>query len=234
MSVSLPNVSPAQHSLGALRYEVSKAVVGQESAVTSLIIALLCRGHVLLEGVPGTAKTLLVRTLAKSMDLKFGRIQCTPDLMPADVLGTHWMSEEGGRREFRFRPGPIFGNIVLADEVNRATPKTQSAMLEAMQDVSVSVGKTTYQLEQPFLVLATQNPLEMEGTYPLPEAQLDRFFFKLKVTYPTEESMHGILERTTGLMGSATSGSRPWRSASLNVQCPRAKTFAMGGWPACP
>ena len=152
----------------------------------------------LLEGIPGLGKTSLVHTLADVLHLKFSRIQFTPDLMPADIVGTNIVQEHShGGTFFEFQPGPIFANVVLADEINRATPKTQSALLEAMQDVSVSVGKTTYQLEQPFLVLATQNPLEMEGTYPLPEAQLDRFFFKLKVIYPSEEAMHDILDRTT-------------------------------------
>jgi MoxR-like ATPase len=153
---------------------------------------------VLLEGIPGVGKTSLVHTLADVLHLTFSRIQFTPDLMPADIVGTNIIQEHTqGGTFFEFQQGPIFANLVLADEINRATPKTQSALLEAMQDVSVSVGRTTYRLEQPFFVLATQNPLEMEGTYPLPEAQLDRFFFKLKVTYPTEEQMHAILERTT-------------------------------------
>jgi MoxR-like ATPase len=153
----------------------------------------------LLEGIPGVGKTSLVHTLSDVLHLKFSRIQFTPDLMPADIVGTNIVQEHahGGGTFFEFQPGPIFANVVLADEINRATPKTQSALLEAMQEQSVSVGKTTYQLEQPFLVLATQNPLEMEGTYPLPEAQLDRFFFKLKVTYPPEAALHQILERTT-------------------------------------
>ena len=178
--------------------EVARRIVGHEDIVNGTVTALLAGGHVLLEGIPGVGKTSLVHTLADVLHLKFSRIQFTPDLMPADIVGTNIVQEHShGGTFFEFQPGPIFANVVLADEINRATPKTQSALLEAMQDVSVSVGKTTYQLEQPFLVLATQNPLEMEGTYPLPEAQLDRFFFKLKVTYPTEEAMHGILERTT-------------------------------------
>ncbi len=139
-----------------------------------------------------------MRTLARALDLKFGRIQCTPDLMPADVVGTHWVDEREGRREYRFRAGPVFANVLLADEVNRATPKTQSALLEAMQEHRVSVGKRTHTLEEPFVVLATQNPLEMEGTYPLPEAQLDRFFFKLHVAFPGREELHQILDLTTG------------------------------------
>ena len=178
--------------------EVARRIVGHEEIVTGTITCLLAGGHVLLEGIPGVGKTSLVHTLADVLHLKFSRIQFTPDLMPADIVGTNIVQEHShGGTFFEFQPGPIFANLVLADEINRATPKTQSALLEAMQDVSVSVGRTTYQLEQPFLVLATQNPLEMEGTYPLPEAQLDRFFFKLKVAYPTEEAMHGILDRTT-------------------------------------
>src|SRR6188472_1189647 len=178
--------------------EVGKRIVGNEEIVQHTVTALLAGGHVLLEGIPGVGKTSLVHTLADVLHLKFSRIQFTPDLMPADIVGTNIVQEHAhGGTFFEFQPGPIFANVVLADEINRATPKTQSALLEAMQDVSVSVGSTTYRLEQPFLVLATQNPLEMEGTYPLPEAQLDRFFFKLKVTYPSEEAMHGILERTT-------------------------------------
>jgi MoxR-like ATPase len=178
--------------------QVGRRIVGHEEIVNGTVTSLLAGGHVLLEGIPGVGKTSLVHTLADVLHLKFSRIQFTPDLMPADIVGTNIVQEHShGGTFFEFQPGPIFANVVLADEINRATPKTQSALLEAMQDVSVSVGKTTYQLEQPFLVLATQNPLEMEGTYPLPEAQLDRFFFKLKVKYPPEEAMHQILERTT-------------------------------------
>jgi MoxR-like ATPase len=178
--------------------QVGHRVVGHEDIVQGTVTSLLAGGHVLLEGIPGVGKTRLVHTLADVLHLKFSRIQFTPDLMPADIVGTNIVQEHShGGTFFEFQPGPIFANVVLADEINRATPKTQSALLEAMQDVSVSVGKTTYQLEQPFLVLATQNPLEMEGTYPLPEAQLDRFFFKLKVRYPPEEAMHAILDRTT-------------------------------------
>jgi MoxR-like ATPase len=178
--------------------EVGRRIVGHEEIVTATVTSLLAGGHVLLEGIPGVGKTSLVHTLADVLHLKFSRIQFTPDLMPADIVGTTIVQENThGGTFFEFQQGPIFANVVLADEINRATPKTQSALLEAMQEMSVSVGKTTYKLEQPFLVLATQNPLEMEGTYPLPEAQLDRFFFKLKVAYPPEEAMHEILERTT-------------------------------------
>jgi MoxR-like ATPase len=178
--------------------EVGRRIVGNEELVANTVTSLLAGGHVLLEGIPGVGKTSLVHTLSDVLHLKFSRIQFTPDLMPADIVGTNIVQEHAaGGTFFEFQPGPIFANVVLADEINRATPKTQSALLEAMQEMSVSVGKTTYKLEQPFLVLATQNPLEMEGTYPLPEAQLDRFFFKLKVVYPTEAAMHTILERTT-------------------------------------
>jgi MoxR-like ATPase len=178
--------------------EVGKRIVGNDEIVGLTVTSLLAGGHVLLEGIPGVGKTSLVHTLADVLHLTFSRIQFTPDLMPADIVGTNIVQEQqGGGAFFEFQPGPIFANVVLADEINRATPKTQSALLEAMQEFSVSVGKTTYKLEQPFFVMATQNPLEMEGTYPLPEAQLDRFFFKLKVLYPQEEAMHQILDRTT-------------------------------------
>jgi MoxR-like ATPase len=186
--------------------EVGKRIVGHEDIVKNTVTSLLAGGHVLLEGIPGVGKTSLVHTLADVLHLKFSRIQFTPDLMPADIVGTNIVQEHAhGGTFFEFQQGPIFANVVLADEINRATPKTQSALLEAMQDVSVTVGRTTYQLEQPFLVLATQNPLEMEGTYPLPEAQLDRFFFKLKVNYPSEDAMHQIVERTTATLDSVVS-----------------------------
>ncbi|MDQ3622320.1 MAG: MoxR family ATPase [Verrucomicrobiota bacterium] len=178
--------------------EMCKMMAGQEAIVDGVLVAFLAGGHVLLEGVPGLGKTMLVRTLAEAVDLKFSRVQFTPDLMPADIIGTNMIVEdEHGRKTFEFQPGPIFANILLADEINRATPKTQSALLEAMQENHVTVGGTMHPIEQPFLVLATQNPLEMEGTYPLPEAQLDRFFFKLKVTYPSSDDLHTILDRTT-------------------------------------
>jgi MoxR-like ATPase len=181
-----------------LRDEVGKVIVGHEAIVEGVIASLLAGGHALLEGVPGLGKTMLVRTLAEALDLTFSRVQFTPDLMPADILGTNVIAEDAaGRRNFEFQRGPIFANILLADEINRATPKTQSALLEAMQEQSVTVAKHTYKLEPPFFVLATQNPLEMEGTYPLPEAQLDRFFVKLKVTFPTREALHVIMDRTT-------------------------------------
>jgi len=180
-----------------IRDEMGKMMVGQQEIVEGVLVALFAGGHVLLEGVPGLGKTMLVRTLAETVNLKFSRIQFTPDLMPADIVGTTIIVEDQGRKGFEFQRGAVFANIVLADEINRATPKTQSALLEAMQEHHVTVGGKQYPLEEPFLVLATQNPLEMEGTYPLPEAQLDRFFFKLKVKFPTAEDLHVILDRTT-------------------------------------
>ncbi len=185
--------------LTQLRSEVGKVIVGQHDVLDGAITCLLAGGHALLEGVPGLGKTMLVRSLASAMDLSFARVQFTPDLMPADILGTTVVAEgDSGKRSFEFQQGPIFANIVLADEVNRATPKTQSALLEAMQEHSVTIARTTHKLEQPFFVLATQNPLEMEGTYPLPEAQLDRFLFKLQVPFPSHDELHAILDRTTG------------------------------------
>src|SRR4051794_17886977 len=182
----------------ALEAEIGKVIVGQPDIVRGVLTCLFVGGHALLEGVPGLGKTLLVRTLAQALDLKFARIQFTPDLMPSDIIGTNIISESpDGRRDFRFQSGPLFAQIVLADEINRATPKTQSALLEAMQEHSVTVGGTVHRLEEPFLVLATQNPIEQEGTYPLPEAQLDRFFFKLLVPFTTREELNTILDRTT-------------------------------------
>ena len=191
-------VEAFQRDLHRLRQELGKVIVGHDEIVDGVLFALCAGGHALLEGVPGLGKTLLVRTLADTIELRFSRIQFTPDLMPADILGTNVIVEEGGHRSFEFQRGPLFANVILADEINRATPKTQSALLEAMQEHSVTIGKTTYKLDLPFFVLATQNPLEMEGTYPLPEAQLDRFFVKLKVSLPTSEQLHTILDRTTG------------------------------------
>jgi MoxR-like ATPase len=194
-----PLVDGFRRDVQRLRDEVGKVIVGHEAIVEGVVTSLLAGGHALLEGVPGLGKTMLVRTLAEAVDLTFSRIQFTPDLMPADIVGTNILVEdEGGGKRFQFQRGPIFAHVVLADEINRATPKTQSALLEAMQEHSVTVAKTTYKLEAPFFVLATQNPLEMEGTYPLPEAQLDRFFVKLKVTFPSRASLHTILDRTTG------------------------------------
>ena len=182
----------------AVRDEVGRVIVGHNDVVDGVLTCLFVGGHCLLEGVPGLGKTLLVRTLAKALDLRFSRIQFTPDLMPADILGTNMVMEtEDGRRRFEFQRGPIFTQLCLADEINRATPKTQSAMLETMQEHAVTVGGVRYKLDEPFLVLATQNPIEQEGTYPLPEAQLDRFFFKLVVGYSSREELSTILDRTT-------------------------------------
>lgn len=182
----------------SLKSEIAKVIVGQDEIVENLLIALIAGGHVLLEGVPGLGKTLLVKTLAESLNADFSRIQFTPDLMPSDLIGTNMLSEnEKGERSFQFQKGPIFTNLLLADEINRATPRTQSALLEVMQEQSITVSGTTHQLAAPFFVMATQNPLEMEGTYPLPEAQLDRFLFKLNIPFPSEKEMSSILDRTT-------------------------------------
>src|SRR5947209_3575903 len=183
---------------GRVSAEIGKVIVGHQEIVHGVLTCLYVGGHALLEGVPGLGKTLLVRTLSQVLDLKFNRVQFTPDLMPSDIIGTNIIAEAGdGKRVFSFQAGPIFAQIVLADEINRATPKTQSALLEAMQEHSVTVGGTIHRLEEPFFVMATQNPIEQEGTYPLPEAQLDRFFFKLAVNYSGREEMAVILDRTT-------------------------------------
>jgi MoxR-like ATPase len=187
-----------RENYAALRQEIGKVIVGHDAIVEGTLIALLAGGHVLLEGVPGLGKTLLVRTLSEVLDISFNRIQFTPDLMPADILGTNIVMEvAGGRREFQFQKGPIFAHLVLADEINRATPKTQSALLEAMQEHSVTAGGEIRRLAEPFFVMATQNPIDQEGTYPLPEAQLDRFFFKLLVGYPSADELTEVLTRTT-------------------------------------
>jgi MoxR-like ATPase len=184
--------------------EVRRVIVGHQDVMDGVLLCLLTGGHAILEGVPGIGKTLLVRTLAEALDLEFKRIQFTPDLMPADIVGTNVIVEtEGGGRDWEFRPGPLFGNLILADEINRATPKTQSALLEAMQERSVTVARTTHRLPEPLFVLATQNPLEMEGTYPLPEAQLDRFALKLLMAMPSREEISEIVQRTTGAHTSA-------------------------------
>ncbi len=196
-----------------LRKEIGKVIVGHEDIVENVLVCLFCGGHVLLEGVPGLGKTLLVRTLSSVFSLEFKRIQFTPDLMPADIIGTNIVMEDpgSGTRRFEFQSGPIFGQIILADEINRATPKTQSAMLEAMQEHSVTTGGKVRKLPEPFIVLATQNPIEQEGTYPLPEAQLDRFFFKLVVPYSNRQELRGIIDRTT-------TGKEPQAKEVLNAR----------------
>ncbi len=198
---NIPSISPEafRQTAEAIEAQVGRVIVGQRALIRQVLVTMLAGGNALLEGVPGLGKTMLVRTLAEAVDCSFARIQFTPDLMPADIVGTNLVVEdETGRRRFQFEAGPIFANLVLADEINRATPKTQSAMLEAMQEHSVTVAKVTRPLPEPFFVLATQNPLEMEGTYPLPEAQLDRFFFKIEVPYPDVDDLVEIANRTTG------------------------------------
>jgi MoxR-like ATPase len=199
MSQQAITVEQFRDTAARIEAEVAKVIVGQRPVVRHVLIGLIAGGHVLLEGVPGLGKTMLVRTLSDALDLAFSRIQFTPDLMPADIVGTDILEEDeqSGKRAFRFQSGPVFANLVLADEVNRATPKTQSALLEAMQERRVTVSNTTYDLPSPFFVLATQNPIEMEGTYPLPEAQIDRFLFKLNVAFPSADELSEILSRTT-------------------------------------
>jgi MoxR-like ATPase len=191
-------IDRARHFFSELKTEIARAIVGHEELIEQVFIALVCGGHCLLEGVPGLGKTLMVRSLGEILSLSFSRVQFTPDLMPADITGTNVLTDDpSGRKVFEFQAGPVFANIVLADEINRATPKTQSALLEAMQEQSVTVGGKAHRLESPFMVLATQNPLEMEGTYPLPEAQVDRFFFKLQLEYPSREELSRIADLTT-------------------------------------
>ena len=191
-------VEAFQEAVGRLETAIASVMVGQHEVIRHVLTAMLGGGHALLEGVPGLGKTLLVHTLAQSLSLEFNRIQFTPDLMPADILGTTIIVDGEGRREFEFRKGPVFTQVLLADEINRATPKTQSALLEAMQERQVTIGGQVHMLARPFLVLATQNPLEMEGTYPLPEAQLDRFLFKIHVPFPTLAELSEVIDRTTG------------------------------------
>jgi MoxR-like ATPase len=191
-------IGSIQENFDRIRNELSRAVVGQERTLKHLFICLLSGGHALIEGVPGLGKTLIVKSLSRILDLKYSRIQFTPDLMPADIVGTNIVKEDDtGGRYFEFYRGPIFGQLILADEINRASPKTQSALLEAMQEEKVTVFGKEYPLEPPFMVIATQNPIEMEGTYPLPEAQIDRFFFKLKIEYPDHAGLQEIIDKTT-------------------------------------
>ena len=198
ISTSELTVADFRETAASIEREVGKVIVGQEEVLRHVLIGILCGGHVLLEGVPGLGKTMLIRTLGDVLSLDFSRVQFTPDLMPADITGTEIMEDVDGHREFRFQQGPIFANLILADEINRATPKTQSAMLESMQEKTVTVANHTYELPEPFFVLATQNPIEQEGTYPLPEAQLDRFIFKVNVVFPSANELTEIIGRTTG------------------------------------
>ncbi|MGE5629515.1 MAG: AAA family ATPase [Caulobacteraceae bacterium] len=198
MDINEKQITDIIETVKNVEAEVGKAIIGQKDIIRQVLISVLAGGNVLLEGVPGLGKTQLVKTLARVMDLSFSRIQFTPDLMPADVMGTNIIvKDEIGNSRFEFQKGPVFANLVLADEINRATPKTQSALLEAMQEQTVTVGKTTYSLPKPFMVLATQNPIEMEGTYPLPEAQMDRFIFKLSVKFPSFDELKNIVDITT-------------------------------------
>lgn len=187
-----------QETISDVRTEIEKVIIGQKQVIEQLLYSVFAGGHALLEGVPGLGKTLLVHTLSKTFDLSFNRIQFTPDLMPADITGTNILRIEEENKGFKFQKGPVFANVILADEINRATPKTQSALLEAMQEHTVSIGGTSYKLPEPFFVLATQNPLEQEGTYPLPEAQMDRFLLKINVPFPTKNELYGIVTNTTG------------------------------------
>lgn len=199
-------VTQFQQVVEALRTSIGEVVVGQEAVINDVLTALFAGGHVLLEGVPGLGKTLLVKTVSQALDLSFSRVQFTPDLMPADITGTNIVVDDhAGNRSFQFQQGPIFANVVLADEINRATPKTQSALLEAMEEGSVTIGSETHILQQPFFVLATQNPIEMEGTYPLPEAQLDRFLLKVLIPFPDEKDLVRVFERTTSSITTAVS-----------------------------
>src|ERR1700761_5901707 len=198
LTTDVSAIDRATGELARVREEIGKVIIGQREVIDGVLICLVAGGHVLLEGVPGLGKTTLLRTLSRVLDLKYSRIQFTPDLMPGDIVGSTIMeTDERGHKNLRFQSGPIFANLVLADEINRATPKTQSALLEAMQERTVTSGNSTFSLEAPFLVMATQNPIEMEGTYPLPEAQLDRFLMKILVTYPSREELNRIVEVTT-------------------------------------
>jgi len=209
------NPEQFQQTFKHLEAEVGKVIVGHDDLIRRVLIAFFAGGHVLLEGVPGLGKTLLVKSLSQALGLSFKRIQFTPDLMPSDIVGTEVLTETSGRREFQFKRGPIFAHVVLADEINRATPKTQSAVLEAMEEKQVTVFGDSHILESPFIVLATQNPIELEGTYPLPEAQLDRFFFKLLVTSPSPAELKEILRRTTGAVTAEVSKVLPADSGKL-------------------
>ncbi len=228
MEISEKDILSFREQTDKIKNEIGKAIIGQKEIIEQVLIAILCEGNVLLEGVPGLGKTQLVKTIGKVLDLEFSRIQFTPDLMPADVVGTNIITQdEKGASKFSFQKGPIFSNIVLADEINRATPKTQSAMLEAMQEKTVTVGNTTYRMSRPFFVLATQNPIEMEGTYPLPEAQMDRFIFKLYVEFPKLEELSQIVNITTSVgeseLNKVSSGEELIKMANIAKEVPIAK-----------
>jgi len=228
MEIKENDIKNFNNKINEIKKEIGKAIIGQKDIVEQVLIALLCEGNVLLEGVPGLGKTQLVKTIGRVLDLEFSRIQFTPDLMPADVVGTNIITNDINRvNQFAFQRGPIFSNIVLADEINRATPKTQSAMLEAMQEKTVTVGTNTYSLKRPFFVLATQNPIEMEGTYPLPEAQMDRFLFKLDVKFPELEELSHIVNITTSNneeeLNKISNGEEIIKMANLAKEIPVAK-----------
>jgi len=228
MEVNEKDILDFKQKVNDIKKEINKAIIGQKDIIEQVIIAILCEGNVLLEGVPGLGKTQLVKTIGKVLDMNFSRIQFTPDLMPADVVGTNIIThDEKGLSKFTFQKGPIFSNIVLADEINRATPKTQSAMLEAMQEKTVTVGNNTYSLSKPFFVLATQNPIEMEGTYPLPEAQMDRFLFKLAVKFPKLDELSQIVNITTSVnnneLSKVTSGDEIIKMVNVAKNIPIAK-----------
>jgi len=228
MEIKENDIRNFNNKINEIKKEIGKAIIGQKDIVEQVLIALLCEGNVLLEGVPGLGKTQLVKTIGRVLDLEFSRIQFTPDLMPADVVGTNIITNDINRiNQFAFQRGPIFSNIVLADEINRATPKTQSAMLEAMQEKTVTVGINTYSLKRPFFVLATQNPIEMEGTYPLPEAQMDRFLFKLYVKFPELEELSHIVNITTSNneeeLNKISNGEEIIKMANLAKEIPVAK-----------
>ena len=223
------NLKLAVDRLNTVRREIAKVIVGQDDVVEGVLTCLLASGHVLLEGVPGLGKTTLLRTLARTLQLKYSRIQFTPDMMPADIVGSMIIeTDERGGKGLRFQPGPIFAHLVLADGINRATPKTQSALLEAMQERTVTSGTTTHELEKPFLVMATQNPIEMEGTYPLPEAQLDRFLMKILVTYPSREELSRIVERTIAQESAYWRTSRSISRITVYPRRPRMAAMASG------
>ncbi len=228
MEITEKDIMSFREQTEKIKNEIGKAIIGQKDIIEQVLIAILCEGNVLLEGVPGLGKTQLVKTIGKVLDLEFSRIQFTPDLMPADVVGTNIITQdEKGTSKFTFQKGPIFSNIVLADEINRATPKTQSAMLEAMQEKTVTVGNTTYTMSKPFFVLATQNPIEMEGTYPLPEAQMDRFIFKLYVEFPKLEELSQIVNITTSVgeneLNKVSSGEELIKMSNIAKEVPIAK-----------